>query len=166
MKETQSPSRAGQSSGAEVSPLMIVAGGKKFVAEFLDGRPEELTLIRQLPVKCYDAYLDALQDERLQVALFCDRPLEWVDALSPASFHAVMVAGEEMNVDFFVAWYRRRIDRMERMNPGAKVGMQKQLDQLTEVMMSEALAGQATTSKNSSPASPLSAGSVSEKPAS
>lgn len=100
------------------STTAALTGGTELVALFSDGTHETVK-VRQLPVRLLPKYLEAQNDEPAMVALFVDRPAEWVDCLSLKSFVAILEEGERMNADDFFAWFGRMVRRAERLVPGS-----------------------------------------------
>lgn len=49
-----------------------------------------------------------LNDEATQIELYCGRDMGWSGILTQASANAIADEGQRINVDFFVAWYRRQ----------------------------------------------------------
>lgn len=142
----------------KIDGLTALAGGRTITVKFNDGRSSESVLVRQLPVRDYEAYLTLLNDEAGQVALLCNKPIEWVESLTMESFTEAIQIGDELNADFFAGWYRRRMERAQKVNPGSRQEIQRLLDNVAEKMVGEIL-------KNSLPNLPSTAGSVSKPPA-
>lgn len=103
---------------------IILNGGHKIqVEEF----PEAI-FVKQLPLSALEDWLQAQNKEAEMIALAIGKPVEWVDAnLSPASQVLLLDAAEEINMDFFQSWLRRRVKRMEAMVPGSAGEMIKLL---------------------------------------
>ena len=66
-----------------------------------------------------EALLGAQGDEMRLAQVYTGKDAQWVDALSPASQEAVVSEGDRINADFFGRWFRRRLERQERMLPGS-----------------------------------------------
>lgn len=95
----------------------VLINGKSQEVKFVDGTAETVT-VRRLPVKCFPAYLAGFEDEVATVALFTDKPVEWVERLSLDSFQAIIEEGERLNLDSLQAFSERRRARCEKLIPG------------------------------------------------
>lgn len=91
-------------------------GGQIIIVTFDDGSTESV-FVRQLPVKDFEAWLGALDDEPRVVALLCGRDACWVDRLTNESMEAIVTTGERLNRDFFERWLQRRTARKEWLAP-------------------------------------------------
>jgi hypothetical protein len=79
----------------------------------LDGVKEQIK-VRQLPIRCYPAYLEAQDDELKQIELLAGRAPGWAESLTIVSVEAILAAGDRLNADFFGRWLRRRMQRLAR----------------------------------------------------
>lgn len=91
-------------------------GGQSIIVTFDDGSTESV-FVRQLPVKDFEAWLGALDDEPRVAALLCERDSCWVDRLTNESLEAIVTTGERLNRDFFERWLQRRTARKEWLAP-------------------------------------------------
>lgn len=69
--------------------------------------------IRQLPIACYQKAFAIHENEEEMVALYVDKPIEWVKDLSPRSYNRIAEEGRRLNADFFVYCDRRAKLQME-----------------------------------------------------
>lgn len=116
----ETPSSA---TAAPVEPMTVVLGGERLTVSFLDGRPPEEILVRLLRVNAYPSFALALGDEVAQVALFCDRPRPWAEALHPQSHDDVMERGHTLNLSFFERWLSRQTRERQVVDPGLEERM-------------------------------------------
>ena len=100
--------------------METLQGHGSLLVSFVDpSRPSETVFIRQLPLRDMEALLGAQGDEMRLAQVYTGKDAQWVDALSPASQEAVVSEGDRINADFFGRWFRRRLERQERMLPGS-----------------------------------------------
>ncbi|MBA3960853.1 MAG: hypothetical protein H0X40_02995 [Chthoniobacterales bacterium] len=83
----------------------------------LDG-PTEIISLKPLSIREMPAYLAAFDDEVSLAALFAGKDESWSSQLTAASHNALIGKGEEINREAFEPWYRRRLQRLELLNPG------------------------------------------------
>jgi hypothetical protein len=98
----------------------MLAGGVEIEASFVknaEGTETEKVFVRELAVEEYPKLLAALNDERRQVEIFCDKPEGWAKRLRPRSHNEIMQAGEALNKDPFFDWFARRMERARKMTP-------------------------------------------------
>jgi len=93
-------------------------GGIEWTLTRTDGSTERVR-IRQLPVKLFPAYAEALLDEPKMVELLCDRPAGWSETIGIEDFEQIIVEGRRLNADFFGRWAARRQASIEALMPGA-----------------------------------------------
>jgi len=62
---------------------------------------EEVIRVRQLPIAAYQQAFACHEREAAMVALYADRPTEWVESLTPESYTRIAVEGRRLNADFF-----------------------------------------------------------------
>lgn len=89
--------------------METLCGGTNLQVQLLGGKTETV-FVRQVKMRELTRYsaMFFAQDEGAQVELFTGKSAEWVDALLPASFVAVLKEGQRLNVDFFAAWAERQ----------------------------------------------------------
>jgi hypothetical protein len=93
-------------------------GGTMLQVTKTDGTYECVKVL-QLPVRQFNALLTVQDDECKLVELYTGKPEGWADTLSVESFEAIITEGERVNADPFGRWFKRRLDRMERLVPGS-----------------------------------------------
>ena len=137
--------------------MATLLGASELTVRLQDGSTEYVR-VKQLPVKAYQELLKRQGDEVSQIELYCEHRLkeeepwtpatrDWAESLMPDGHQAIIVKAEELNADFFGAWVRRQMNRMERFNPG-----------LAEKLFAGVAAGAAKTAlPSSAPKSPSSA---------
>jgi hypothetical protein len=136
--------------------LILINGGVDMEVTLVGGAKETVK-VRQLPIKAMLGYLSCFDDEPKLIALFTGKPETWVDELTPQSHTALIEKGEEINRPFFDAWYRRRMDRIETINPGFRKNLASIVGRATaDAARSAAPAG--SVSANSASASPIAPG--------
>lgn len=89
-------------------------GGRKLTVNFEtlpDGTmpPAEAVLVRQVPLREYEAGLLVFEDEFARTAFICGRDKKWVLTLTPESYEALRVAAEEVNAQGFFVYCQRRV---------------------------------------------------------
>lgn len=89
-------------------------GGKKVLAQLIDGTAAEIT-VRQLPLGEYEKAFALFEDEIALVALICGQPKVWAEMLQPESYEALQAAAQEVNARGFFAWSARRQKRAEEI---------------------------------------------------
>ncbi len=70
----------------------------------------ETLFVRQLPLLAYDdgSFLKAYGHSTRLIALYCDRPLEWVTTLTVPSQEAIASLGRQLNFPTFERWIREQ----------------------------------------------------------
>jgi hypothetical protein len=118
---------------ANASPndeLITIAGGVDLEVTKQDGSKETVK-VRQIPISKIDfGTAVGSGDEASAIALYCDKPKEWVDALDLQSLNAVADKGQELNLPFYGAWFRRQVKWRENETPGAIVELEKRVTQM------------------------------------
>lgn len=104
------------SAPSEPTKAETLRGGQHVAVTLSDGTTETV-LVRQLPVKDFEAWLAALDDEPRVVALLCERDACWVELLTNESIEAIVTTGERLNRGFFERWLQRRTARKEWLAP-------------------------------------------------
>lgn len=102
----------------ESNKLVSLTGASDYDAVKRDGTTEPVK-IRQLPIKLLPKYASAQDDELQMAEVLCDKPAGWAETLSDGSIEQIIITGEEINADFFGRWAKRRLARLERLQPGA-----------------------------------------------
>lgn len=101
------------------TPTEVLLGGiPDHTVTLWDGTTETVS-IRMLPVREYEAFARVLENEPRMAEIMCGKPEGWGDTLRPDSLGEIVTQGERLNADFFVPWFRRRAERMERLVPGS-----------------------------------------------
>jgi len=91
--------------------LITVAGGVELEVKFQsDNGTErfEMVKVRQIPISKIPTFLLAMGDEAATIELYCDKPKGWADTLSVESANEIADKGQELNLPFLNAWWRRQ----------------------------------------------------------
>jgi len=88
--------------------LVTVVGGVELEVNYQNNGEKEVVRVRQVPISKIPAFLLAMGDEAATIELYCDRPKGWADTLSVESANAVADKGQEINLPFLNAWWRRQ----------------------------------------------------------
>ena len=87
--------------------LITIAGGVELEITYADGNKETVR-VRQIPISRLNNFISTMGDEAEAIALYCDKPREWGDTLTLESASAILDKGQEINLPFLVAWFRRQ----------------------------------------------------------
>lgn len=101
--------------------MNTLLGTKTITAIFESGESGEV-VIRQIPVRDYDAGFKCFTDEVALVALLVGKPREFALTLSPDSYEEILSCGKELNERGFFGFCRRRIEadtQKEALNAAA-----------------------------------------------
>jgi hypothetical protein len=96
----------------------------------------EKIMIRQIRARDIPAYHRALGQEEICAELFCRKEAGWAATLDYDSFEKVMDTGQDLNLPFWSAWFRRWQAREKATAPG--------MANIVEKMLAEAAARIAT----------------------
>jgi len=88
--------------------LITVAGGIDLTVNFQNGNGSEVVKVRQIPISKLQEYLNGLGDDAKTIELYCDKPKGWADTLTIQSANAIADKGQEINLPFLDAWWRRQ----------------------------------------------------------
>lgn len=145
----------------EATKNETLLGGADVAVIFRDGTSETIK-VRQLPIRLFQMYLAAIDQEARQVELYCDKPEKWSDTLTNESFELIIEEGERINRDFFSRWKVRREKRQEllpKRDEAAEVRMIELLQKNNPALLqSIIMQAAASNSPTPSPSSPLPAG--------
>ncbi len=86
--------------------MITLLGGTEIAVQKTDGSNETVKVL-QLPIKLFPRLRACMQDEGLQVELYCGKEKGWSDSLTPESHEKVITTGEAINRDFFLRWVER-----------------------------------------------------------
>jgi hypothetical protein len=87
--------------------LVTIAGGVELEITHLDGS-QETVKVRQIPISKINSFIMSLGDEAVTIEFYCDKEKGWADTLTTQSASEVADKGQELNLPFFVAWFRRQ----------------------------------------------------------
>jgi hypothetical protein len=99
--------------------LITIAGGVELEVTYQDGNKETVK-VRQVPISKIENFIFALANESQAIELYCDRQKGWADTLSIESASAIADKGQELNMPFFAAWFRRQMKWRESQQPGGE----------------------------------------------
>ncbi len=99
------------------TPLETLKASTEVTVSNLAGDTETITL-RQIALGDCDKLLAAQDNEVVLACLYTGRDRAWFEGLVPESQEQVVVQGDRLNADFFGRWFRRRLERQERLMPG------------------------------------------------
>jgi hypothetical protein len=104
----------------QAQELITVAGGVEMEVNFQNNGDKETVKIRQIPISKLQNFIMAMGDEAAAIELYCDKPKGWADKLTMESASAVADKGQELNLPFFAAWFRRQMKwRVSQQLPGS-----------------------------------------------
>jgi hypothetical protein len=109
--------------------LITIAGGVELEATQLDGSKETVK-VRQIPVSKINAFLSAMGNEAELIELYCDKPKGWTDTLTLESASAIADKGQEINLPFFSAWFRRQAKWREGQQQGTIAELEKKIAEM------------------------------------
>jgi len=89
--------------------LVTIAGGVDLEVHFSkNGNTSETVKVRQIPISKLQEFLFSMGDESRLIELYCDRPKGWADTLAIESANEIADKGQELNLPFLQAWWRRQ----------------------------------------------------------
>jgi hypothetical protein len=130
--------------------IITLNGGVELTLTHLDGTKETVK-VRQIPATKLEQFMNKIADESVSVAIYCDKPVEWVDTLTLESINDVCEKGLEINEAFLGKWCSRRAKWTEMLNVGIIADLQRKLQALNEVLASVSSAQKLHTSIDSRP---------------
>ena len=88
--------------------LVTISGGVDVDVSFSNNGANETVKVRQIPISKLSEFLISIGDEARAIELYCDKPKGWADTLTLESANAVADKGQEINLPFLSAWWRRQ----------------------------------------------------------
>jgi len=91
--------------------FITIAGGVDLEVSYRDNHAAgamEIVRVRQIPISKLSEFLSAMGNEARAIELYCDKPSGWADTLTVESANAVADTGQEINLPFLNAWWRRQ----------------------------------------------------------
>ena len=137
-----------QTTDKQEQELITIAGGIELEVSYRNNgsasEARETVKVRQIPISKIQSFVFALSNEAEAIELYCDKPKGWADTLSNESASAIADKGQELNLPFFAAWFRRQMKwRESQQLPGstitdtrAKVAGEKRPSELSSVSAS------------------------------
>lgn len=104
----------------EEAELITIAGGVEMEVAYQRNGQNEMVKVRQIPISKISAFVLAMGNESECIELYCDKPKGWADTLTIESASAIADKGQEINMPFFAAWFRRQMKwRESQQLPGS-----------------------------------------------
>lgn len=103
----------------------LIWGGREVAVRHRDGRAETVR-VRQLTVRELEGYLPLYGDEAARIEYACGQPKGWADDLEPAAHEALVAVDQELNLDFFSRWRRRRMEAVALLADPAQVDLTRE----------------------------------------
>jgi hypothetical protein len=129
----------------EHEELITVTGGVELEVAYQNNGEKEIVKVRQIPVSKIGNFIMALANEAEAIELYCDKPKGWADTLSIESASAIADKGQEINLPFFVAWFRRQAKWRDSQQTGAIAEVEKKLQALSSASAASAQQSPTTT---------------------
>jgi hypothetical protein len=129
----------------EHEELITVTGGVELEVAYQNNGEKEIVKVRQIPVSKIGNFIMALANEAEAIELYCDKPKGWADTLKIESASAIADKGQEINLPFFVAWFRRQAKWRDSQQTGAIAEVEKKLQALSSVSAASAQQSPTTT---------------------
>jgi hypothetical protein len=105
--------------------LITIAGGVEMEVAYQNNGDKERVKVRQIPISKIQSFIFAMGNEADAIELYCDKPKGWADTLSMESASAIADKGQELNLPFFQAWFRRQTKwRESQQQPGNTIGLE------------------------------------------
>jgi hypothetical protein len=105
----------------QVQELITIAGGVEMEVSFQNNGSSERVKIRQIPISQLQNFILTMGNEAAAIELYCDKPKGWADTLTMESASAVADKGQELNLPFFAAWFRRQMKWRVSQQPGGTI---------------------------------------------
>jgi hypothetical protein len=99
--------------------LITIAGGVEMEVAYNTNGTKEVVKVRQIPISKIQSFIFAMSNEAEAIELYCDKPKGWADTLTVESANAIADKGQELNLPFFGAWFRRQMKWRESQQLGA-----------------------------------------------
>lgn len=112
---------------SEPKTMTAVFGGERIPVEYMveagtlpEGANvaqwlESPVLVRSLPIRSLQRYLEISGDEAAVVELYCDKPEGWADCLKVESVEAILAKGNELNFPALQRLRERRADQAKNL---------------------------------------------------
>jgi hypothetical protein len=110
--------------------LITIAGGVEMEVAYQNNGDKEKVKVRQIPISKIQNFIFAMGNESEAIELYCDKPKGWADTLSVESASAIADKGQELNLPFFKAWFRRQMKWRESQQPGTTTGTTEEKNEL------------------------------------
>lgn len=130
------------------SEIITIEGGVDMQVEYKNGNKETVK-VRQVQATKINDFAQRLGDEAFLVAMYCDKPLEWVDTLTYESLAAVADKGLEINLPFFKTWFLRRAKWTDVTAVGSIADLRRKVETLASLLQSGNFVRQSPTTTSS-----------------
>jgi hypothetical protein len=108
-----------QTAEKQQQELITIIGGVEMEVAYQNNGSKETVKIRQIPISLIQKFVFAMGNEAEAIELYCDKPKGWADTLKMESASAIADKGQELNLPFFAAWFRRQMKWRESQQPGS-----------------------------------------------
>lgn len=102
--------------------MAALRGGETAAAVFLDGRTEQVFL-HCLPVRKFQQFVAAIDDECALIELVADKPKGWADALTLECHEALVVRAFDLNFSGAARWFARSVKVIAEMSGGVNLSV-------------------------------------------
>lgn len=118
MKETPTPETTPK------SELEMLMDGTNMTVSFKTTEPDqkaqtERVKVRKIPICDMDELGKGFGNFKKEVAVYCNKAIEWVERLDDESFSAVMSEGRRLNFTSFQKWFQWQQDTLAAMGQGS-----------------------------------------------
>jgi hypothetical protein len=103
----------------QLQELITIAGGVELEVAYQNNGNKEIVKVRQIPISKLQGFILTMGNEAETIELYCDKPKGWADTLTMESASAIADKGQELNLPFFAAWFRRQMKWRESQQPGS-----------------------------------------------
>lgn len=102
--------------------MAALRGGESATANFLDGGSEQVFL-RCLPVRLFQRFVAAIDDECAMIELVADKPSGWADTLTLESHEKLVERAFELNFPGAARWFARSVKVIAEMSGGVNLSV-------------------------------------------
>ena len=128
-----------------IDELVTIAGGVELEVAYQNNGNKETVKVRQIPISKIQEFFLAMGNEAQAIELYCDKPKGWADTLSVESASAIADKGQELNLPFFGAWWKRQAKWREMQTQNAIPDIEKRLNKLIDSRLASSAPQSPTT---------------------
>jgi hypothetical protein len=114
------------------SELITIAGGVEVEVAYVNNGAKENVKVRQIPISKLQTFLASMGNEADTIELYCDKPKGWADTLTVESASAIADKGQEINLPFLGAWWKRQAKWRDMQALGMTADIEKRLIELID----------------------------------